>query len=102
MAAFIDGIALSNDQRVELYEEGVVWIIQTPMIAENAKPAQEIKLSPDAALALMQFLEINAERLQAPQLKRQKAELYNREMDERNRISAENIDKPWLPIHDGE
>src|SRR6266566_4347669 len=30
------------------------------------------------------------------------AERYNREIDERNRISAENIDKPWLPIHDGE
>lgn len=31
-----------------------------------------------------------------------KAELYNREMDERNRIIAENREKPWLPFHDGE
>jgi hypothetical protein len=27
---------------------------------------------------------------------------YNRQMDERNRISYENRDKPWLPLHDGE
>ena len=31
-----------------------------------------------------------------------KAELHNREMDERNRIVAENREKPWLPLHDGE
>jgi hypothetical protein len=31
-----------------------------------------------------------------------KAELYNREMDERNRIILENREKPWLPFHDGE
>ncbi len=27
---------------------------------------------------------------------------YNREMDERNRIIRESVDKPWLPLHDGE
>lgn len=31
-----------------------------------------------------------------------KVELYNREMDTRNRIVRENRDKPWLPLHDGE
>ncbi len=31
-----------------------------------------------------------------------RAELYNREMDERNRISYENREKPWLPLHEGE
>ncbi|MFL5626339.1 MAG: hypothetical protein ACJ788_12175 [Ktedonobacteraceae bacterium] len=30
------------------------------------------------------------------------AELYNLEMDARNRITVENRDKPWLPLHDGE
>jgi hypothetical protein len=30
------------------------------------------------------------------------AELYNREMDKHDRIIAENRDKPWLPLHDGE
>lgn len=28
--------------------------------------------------------------------------VYNREMDERNRIAMENREKPWLPLHDGE
>ncbi|SRR5258708_3178725 len=32
----------------------------------------------------------------------EQAARYNRELDERNRISAENRDKPWLPLHDGE
>jgi len=32
----------------------------------------------------------------------EQAERYNREMDERNRIAAENRNKPWLPLHDGE
>jgi hypothetical protein len=27
---------------------------------------------------------------------------YNREMDERAQHARENIDKPWLPLHDGE
>ena len=30
------------------------------------------------------------------------AKRYNREMDERNHIVAENRDKPWLPIQLGE
>lgn len=25
---------------------------------------------------------------------------YNRQMNERNRIAAQNRDKPWLPLHD--
>lgn len=31
-----------------------------------------------------------------------KVEKYNQELDERNRILAENREKPWLPSHDGE
>ncbi len=27
---------------------------------------------------------------------------YNAEMDERNRIIRENVEKPWLPLHDSE
>jgi len=27
---------------------------------------------------------------------------YNAQMDARDRIIAESIDKPWLPLHDGE
>lgn len=29
------------------------------------------------------------------------AKRYNREIDERNRIVAENRDKPWLPVQSG-
>jgi hypothetical protein len=32
----------------------------------------------------------------------ERIEQYNREMDERNRSSRRHIDKPWLPLHDGE
>lgn len=32
----------------------------------------------------------------------QKIVEYNREMDERNRIIRENVEKPCLPLHDGE
>ena len=31
-----------------------------------------------------------------------KVKKYNQELDERNRILAENREKPWLPFHDGE
>jgi len=31
-----------------------------------------------------------------------KVEHYNRQMDERNRIIRESVEKPWLPVHDGE
>ncbi len=31
-----------------------------------------------------------------------KAEIYNLEMDIRNRIIVETREKPWLPFHDGE
>jgi hypothetical protein len=30
------------------------------------------------------------------------AKLCNQEMDERNRTARESIDKPWLPVYDGE
>jgi hypothetical protein len=29
-------------------------------------------------------------------------ERYNQEREERNRIAREGIDKPWLPVYDGE
>ena len=63
MAAFIDGEALSNDQRVELNEEGVVWLIQTAMVAENSRPNQEIKLDAVAAMKLHDFLQLHQDRL---------------------------------------
>ena len=63
MAEFIDGEAISNDQRVELYEGGEVWVIQTTMVAEHAKPAQEIKLDAAAAMKLLDFLQLHQDRL---------------------------------------
>ena len=63
MAAFIDGEALSNDQRVELNEEGVVWLIQTATVAENTRSSQEIKLDAVAAMRLLDFLQLHQDRL---------------------------------------
>jgi hypothetical protein len=47
MAVIIDRMELSHHQRVELYEEGVTWIVQEAV--PGVKAAQEIKL--DAAAA---------------------------------------------------
>lgn len=49
------------------------------------------------AYATLHMVELEAEAQAAERVRR-----YNQEMDERNRISAENRDKPWLPLHDGE
>lgn len=59
MAALIDGEALGTTQRVELYEEGIVWIIDTDK-AENRK---EIKLDAAAATRLFDFLQLHQDRL---------------------------------------
>jgi hypothetical protein len=63
MAALIDQAALSEEQRVELYEGDVTWIVQVAMVAENTKPNQEISLSPLAATLLLDFLLLHQERL---------------------------------------
>lgn len=54
MAVMIDRMELSQHQRVELYEEGVIWIVQAPV--PGRKPAQEIKLDAAAAIRLYDFL----------------------------------------------
>jgi hypothetical protein len=54
MAALVDRMELSEDQRVELYEEGVMWIVQAS--EPGGKPAQEIKLDAAAAIRLFDFL----------------------------------------------
>lgn len=54
MAAMIDHMELSQYQRVELYEEGVMWIVQASV--PGGKPAQEIKLDAAAAIRLYDFL----------------------------------------------
>jgi len=54
MAEIIDRMELSNDQRVELDEEGVTWIVQEPV--PGVKAAQNIRLDAAAAIRLFDFL----------------------------------------------
>ncbi len=54
MAALVDRMELSRNQRVELYEEGVTWIVQETV--PGARVAQEIKLDAAAAIKLLDFL----------------------------------------------
>ena len=61
MAAIIDRMALSQHQRVELYEAGVTWIVQAAVVGKQV--AQEIKLDAAAATQLFDFLLLYQERL---------------------------------------
>lgn len=61
MAAIIDRMELSHNQRVELYEEGVTWIVQEAV--PGMKAAQEIKLDAAAATRLLDFLLLYEEQL---------------------------------------
>ena len=54
MAALVDRMELSKDQRVELDEEGVTWIVQD--LVPGVKAAQEIRLEAAAAVRLFDFL----------------------------------------------
>jgi hypothetical protein len=54
MAGMIDRMELSQDQRVELDEEGVTWLVQE--LVPGVKPAQEMKLDAAAATQLLDFL----------------------------------------------
>ncbi len=47
--------------------------------------------------ALQHAKELEYEAQQAEAVRR-----YNADMDARDRIIAESVDKPWLPLHDGE
>ena len=61
MAALVDWMELSQHQRVELYEEGVTWIVQA--LVPGVKPAQEVKLDAAAATQLFDFLLLYQEQL---------------------------------------
>jgi hypothetical protein len=61
MAVIIDRMELSNDQRVELYGEGVTWIVQEAV--PGVKQVQEIKLDAAAATRLFEFLLVFEEQL---------------------------------------
>ena len=61
MAMIIVHMELRNDQRVELYEEGVTRIVHE--LVPGVKPAQEIKLDTAAAIQLLEFLLLYEEQL---------------------------------------
>jgi hypothetical protein len=61
MAALIDRMELSKNQWVELYEEGVTWLVQAAV--PGVKAAQEIKLDAAAATRLFDFLLLYEEQL---------------------------------------
>ena len=60
MAENIDRMELSKDQRVELDEEGITWLVQA---LEPGKPAQVMRLDAAAATMLFDFLLLYQERL---------------------------------------
>jgi hypothetical protein len=61
MAEMIDRMELSNDQRVELDEEGVTWIVQA--LVPGVPTAQTIRLDAAAATRLFDFLLLYQEEL---------------------------------------
>ena len=61
MAEIVDRMELSHYQRVELYEEGVTWLVQE--VEPGGKPAQAIKLDAAAATRLFDFLMLYEEQL---------------------------------------
>ena len=61
MAKIIDRMELSQHQRVELYEEGVTWLVQE--LVPGLKAAQAIKLDAAAATKLLDFLLLYEEEL---------------------------------------
>jgi hypothetical protein len=60
MAEIIDRMELSNDQRVELDEHGITWLVQE---FEPGKPAQIMRIDAAAATMLFDFLLLYQERL---------------------------------------
>jgi hypothetical protein len=61
MAEIIDRMELSNDQQVELDEDGITWLVQE--VEPGVKPAQIMRLDAAAATMLFDFLLLYQERL---------------------------------------
>ena len=61
MAALVDQMELSHHQRVELYDEGVTWLVQE--LVPGLKAAQAVKLDAAAATRLLDFLLLYEEEL---------------------------------------
>ena len=61
MAEMLDRMELSQDQRVELDEDGITWLVQE--LEPGVKPAQIMRLDAAAATMLFDFLLLYQERL---------------------------------------
>ena len=61
MAAIIDRMELSHNQRVELDEEGITWLVQA--LVPGGQAVQTIRLDAAAATRLLDFLLIYQEEL---------------------------------------
>lgn len=61
MAEIIDRMELSKDQRVELDEDCMTWIVQAPV--SGVKATQKIRLDAAAATRLFDFLLLYEEHL---------------------------------------
>lgn len=59
MAALLGSAKLSDNQRVELYEDGILWLVQE----EQGKVVREIRLDAVAVGWLIDFLLLSEERL---------------------------------------
>ena len=69
-----------------------------PSLARNTHFQQ---IQAKTTMALVNYDDVIREYEQKNQ-KAEQAAKYNTEMDKRNRIVKKNIDKPWLPLVDGE
>ena len=102
MAELIDYVELDKRQEADIREGGVVWL-------HDNGTAQDIKLEALAATKLFDFLLLHQDRLtrhakelEAEAKQAEAARRYNQDMDARDSIIAESVEKPWLPLHDGE
>jgi hypothetical protein len=95
MSEFIDHLELSESQEADIREGGVIWI-------HDNGTAQDIRLDAKAATLLFDFLLLHQDRLIRHRDAAAKVKAYNAEMDKRDHTIASTVEKPWLPLHDGE
>jgi hypothetical protein len=85
--------AFDQAQAIARYTE----LMEAGPLAENEEELQAL-----IELAYAQGMYFDYDREKQSYILETKVEHYNRQMDERNRIIRESVEKPWLPLHDGE
>lgn len=91
-------LAIGTDNQAErlpgIYETESSAIMAANRETANLSPSDErfIRVIEDIPMGLVVYAT----------KARQQAKRYSHEIDERNRISRENREKPWLPTYDGE